>query len=444
MPRLVRTVALSVLGAVAIIGAACGGWWTPKPSEGPKPALPAPAPVASDSDETEGAIRFLEARVKSDPDDFIAQNKLAAYYLRRQRETGDISFIDLASRTARASLNALKEEQNPDGLAALAQAELSRHDFSSARENALRLTELAPRESFPYQILGDAELELGNYEKATEAFNKMRELESSPSVASEARRARLALLHGDHAGAVLRLNSALLLALDERVVDRETVAWCRWQLGEVAFASGDYKRAEEHYRDALVTFPDYHRALASFGRTRAALGDLAGAIEHYERVTRILPDPSYVASLGDLYKLTGREQEAAQQYALVEKIARLGKGQGELYNRQLAYFFADHDMKADEAYSSAVKEYAVRRDIYGADVLAWAALKAGRLEEARKMSREALRLGTRDARLFYHAGMIASAAGDRTSARDYLERALKLSPQFDPLQATVARSVLEQ
>jgi Tfp pilus assembly protein PilF len=66
------------------------------------------------------------------------------------------------------------------------------------------------------------------------------------------------------------------------------------------------------------------------------------------------------------------------------------------------------------------------------------------LEEARKMSREALRLGTRDARLFYHAGMIASAAGYRTSARDYLERALKLSPQFDPLQATVARSVLEQ
>ena len=49
--------------------------------------------------------------------------------------------------------------------------------------------------------------------------------------------------------------------------------------------------------------------------------------------------------------------------------------------------------------------------------------------------REALRLGTRDARLFYHAGMIALAARDKAAARSYLERALALSPQFDLMQA---------
>ena len=56
--------------------------------------------------------------------------------------------------------------------------------------------------------------------------------------------------------------------------------------------------------------------------------------------------------------------------------------------------------------------------------------------------KEALRLGTRDARLLYHAGMIALAANDSTSARDYLKRALALSPQFDPLQATKAKQAL--
>ena len=76
--------------------------------------------------------------------------------------------------------------------------------------------------------------------------------------------------------------------------------------------------------------------------------------------------------------------------------------------------------------------------------LAWAALKAGKVDEAQSAIKEALRLGTRDAKLYYHAGMIAKAAGDRTAARSHLERALKLSPQFDPLQAEVARKTLQE
>src|SRR5438034_11113508 len=101
-------------------------------------------------------------------------------------------------------------------------------------------------------------------------------------------------------------------------------------------------------------------------------------------------------------------------------------------------------MKAGEAYDSAAREYEVRRDIYGADAVAWTALKAGKLAEAQTAIKEALRLGTKDAKLFYHAGMIARAAGDKGAARDYLQRALKLNPQFDPLQAQIAKKTLEE
>jgi hypothetical protein len=55
----------------------------------------------------------------------------------------------------------------------------------------------------------------------------------------------------------------------------------------------------------------------------------------------------------------------------------------------------------------AVREYESRRDIYGADAVAWTAFKAGKVDEAQTMMRLALRLGTEDARLFYHAAMIA-------------------------------------
>jgi Flp pilus assembly protein TadD len=92
----------------------------------------------------------------------------------------------------------------------------------------------------------------------------------------------------------------------------------------------------------------------------------------------------------------------------------------------------------------AAAEYKVRRDIYGADALAWTALKAGRLSEAQAAIKEALRLGTKDARLWYHAGMIARAAGDQAEAKKFLQQALQLSPHFDPLQSVAAEKALAE
>ena len=77
--------------------------------------------------------------------------------------------------------------------------------------------------------------------------------------------------------------------------------------------------------------------------------------------------------------------------------ATLNDFNGTLYNRQLALFYADHDLKPNEAYANAAKEYTVRRDIYGADALAWAALKAGKLDEAQAAIKDAMRLNTDDA-----------------------------------------------
>lgn len=412
------------------------------PSSTAPPPLPAATTLTSSTEGTETAIRFLEDRVSRDHDDFIAYNKLAGYYLQRQRETGSLSYLDLALRAASASLAAMPAEMNKGGLAALAQTEYASHEFTSARDHALRLAELDRAKSYPYQLLGDALLELGDYDKATSAFGQMERL-GGASVGAETRLARAALLRGQTEAAIRHLSDALALALVQEPPSRETIAWIRWQLGEAAFSIGVYQTAEQRYRDALATFPDYYRVLGSLGRVLAARGDVPGAIEQYERAISIIPDPSFVAALGDLYKISGREKEATAQYKLVEHIARLSAMNGVLYNRQLALFYADHDMKAEEAYASAVKEYVVRRDIYGADAVAWTGLKAGKLAEAQSAIKEALRLGTRDAKLFYHAGMISQATGDFASARDYLERVLKLNPQFDPMQTLNARHALE-
>jgi tetratricopeptide (TPR) repeat protein len=396
--------------------------------------LPAAAALPSDLAASQSAIRFLEARVKADPDDMVAQNKLGGYYLEALRATGQLTYLDLARRAAQASLKTLPVEMNSGGMVLLAQTEFAAHQFAAVREHAEQLLKLDNRKPYSYQLLGDAQLELGDYEAARSALTKLAEL-APGQVSTETRLARLAALRGDHAREREHYENALRTALAVVPPNRETVAWCRWQLGETAFSTGDYRTAEQHYRESLTTFPNYYRALAGLGRARAAQGDVSGAIEQYEHAVHLLPEPPTVAALGDLYQLAGRGAEAATQYALCEQLAQLGQAHGELYSRHLALFYADHDLKTAEAYQAARQEYTQRRDIYGADALAWTALKAGKVAEAQTAIKDALRLGTQDAKLFYHAGLIARAAGETAAATDYLQRAAKLNPQFDPLQA---------
>lgn len=434
----------AALGWLALSASGCGelGASRARTSRAAVAALPPAAPLAADDTATERSMRFLEDKVRRDPEDFSAHNKLAGYYHQRLRETGDLNYLELTLRAARASLASVPVVRNTGGLAALTQYELAAHDFAAAREHATQLTQLEPHKTYPYGLLGDALLELGDYDKAADAFRQMTRESGGISEATETRQARNTQLHGDNVAAQHHYANALALALDQLATPRETVAWYQWQLGETTFAGGDYETAEQHYRAALETFPDYFRALAGLGRVRAARGDLPGAIAQYERAIQRMPDPGFVAALGDLYKLAGREREAVEQYQLVEQIGHLSALNGALYNRQLALFYADHNLKSAEAYAQAAREYEVRHDIYGADAVAWTALKAGKSEEAQQAMKEALRLGTQDARLLYHAGMIARAAGDGAAAHDYLRRALTLSPQFDPLQAANARKAL--
>ena len=92
----------------------------------------------------------------------------------------------------------------------------------------------------------------------------------------------------------------------------------------------------------------------------------------------------------------------------------------------------------------AQQELAVRKDIYGYDVLAWALYKNGRFEEARDAIDEALVQGTKDARLFFHAGMIYHGLGEAPKAKEFLARALATNPYFHIFHAGLAERTLKE
>jgi len=78
-----------------------------------------------------------------------------------------------------------------------------------------------------------------------------------------------------------------------------------------------------------------------------------------------------------------------------------------------------------------------------ADARAWALHRLGRDPAAKRFVDEALRLGSRDPLLRYHAGAIEAALGDVTAARRDLELALATDPGFSATGAAEARRLLE-
>jgi hypothetical protein len=87
---------------------------------------------------------------------------------------------------------------------------------------------------------------------------------------------------------------------------------------------------------------------------------------------------------------------------------------------ELALYLADHRPGA-EAVSLAEDAVARRPNVGAWDALAWARFTAGDAEVAAAAITEALRLGTIDPRIRYHAAEIAMATGDTAGARAHVE-----------------------
>jgi tetratricopeptide (TPR) repeat protein len=315
---------------------------------------------------------------------------------------------------------------------------LTYHRFGEALELAQRAQQIRPQDHDVYGAITDALVELGDYKGAVDAAQKMVDLR--PDTSSYSRVSHLRALHGDNQGAIEAMRAAADAASPQ---NPESMAWCRVQLGNELINAQKLHEAEREFDRALRYFPDYHLALAAKGRARLLAHDVENAIKYYQLAENRVPLPEYAIALGDIFTSLGRTDDARREHELVEFVEKSGAMDG-TYSLQLALFWADHDTRLDDALTVTERERRARSDIYTCDALAWCLYKNGKLAEAKTAITEALRLGTRDPRLHYHAGMIANALGDHGAATKYLKTALEINPDFDILQSDNARNTLKQ
>lgn len=436
-----RRTTLLVGGAVAValsLGGLVGGVLAePRSAAGP-PAVPAALTERALAGTAGGigvsALATLEEQARSRPRDAALLTQLGLAYQLRWRETADPSYLPRSETALRRAVRFGAEDAYAVlGLGSLA---LIRHDFKAALRYGRHAQRLLPGSSRPFGIIGDALVELGRYDRAFAAFERMVSLR--PALPSYARVAYARELTGDRDGAL----AAMRLALDAAAGEPESAAWVHVELAKLSRALGRREAARRHAKAALRAFPGYPSARVELARIEAASGKLGAAVGQARRAADAVPTSSSVALLADLLARAGRRAEAARQRQTVAAVDRLLAAGGIAVDLESVLWRADNRIGPTETIELARAARAARPSIYGDDALAWALARAGRCVEAVELARRALRLGTKDGLLYFHLGYAEGCAGDRTAMRAWYARALAIDPAFSVRWAPVARAAL--
>ena len=398
--RLANIVPVAMIAAVASM-VVYANWRDDKQSRAPFTAAPpigTPGAPTTSRESLARRIEEMDARLKTHPDDAGARLALADALLRQTRVTGNAG---LAMRAEKTLTDLLRDDPaNYDANRLLGALYLSQHRFRDAVRAGENNRAARPYDPVNYGVIGDAHLELGEYDAAFAAFDRMMALR--PSAASYARVAYARELQGNLEGA---LESMQLAVTATSPTDPEGLAWAQSQVGDLYLQLGRVREAKSAYTAASHAFPGHPFAVAGYAKAIARDGDVTGAIELLRGLSEKSPTPDVFAQLGDLLARQGYQRAAELQWALAEATWRSDAPEP----KNLARFLADHDRKIGEAVTIAETAAADRHDIFTDDALAWAYFKAGRIGDAKTAIARALRTGTKDASIRAHAAAIGRA-----------------------------------
>jgi tetratricopeptide (TPR) repeat protein len=427
--------------ALLLLALGCNEAQTPAPAASAPPATAASArPLRYEeialappkgARPIDGQIVALQQRLEVSPDLLDDWVLLGRAWINKAREAADHGLYHAAEACAQIVL-----QRDPKNLLAqnlIAQVMLEEHRFLDARVVAQEILASYPHDVNALGTLSDAMLELGRYDEAIEAADEMNDLK--PGLPSYGRAAYLKWLRGDVDGALESFRAAAEAGRDP--TEPEPRVWAIVQSALVFWHKGDLEGADAGAKLALKELPGHPAALALAGRVAHARGDAEHAAELLQQSFDAYPTIETAWRLGDARAAAGDQPGAEKAYATI----RPGEDHDK---RTAAQFFAAKDRRIDDAVRLARAEIETRPGIYTWDALAWALYRAGKLDEAQKASDEAMRLGTKDGTLLFHAGAIRIARGDEAEGKNLVRAALAMNRHFDVTGAGEAAKLLAE
>ena len=370
----------------------------------------------------------LIRKIKADPSDIRSAIALANAYIMESRISGNIAYYDKAAMRTIENILA-KEPGNYEALLLKALLQLSMHHFSDGLATATTAVNINPNNAFVYGLLVDANVELGNYDAALEAADKM--ISTRPDLRSYSRIAYLREIYGDYPGAV----SAMRMAVGSGVPSEESTEWCRTQLGRLYENMGDISSAAFQYNLSLAARPGYAYALAGLGRIASYEKKYDSAVYYYEQAQNEVSDLGIKENLAIACTNAGRIEKAnalnKEVIAEMNKNAKMSNDDptiGHYSDRELAYAYLQNN-DYDKALEHALAEYNRRpKNIDVNETMAWVYYKRNEIDKAVSYLNAALVTHSKNPALLCTAGLIYAKKGDTQKGKMMLALALKNDP----------------
>jgi len=380
-----------------------------------------PASVAQQPSPAEQSMATAQQLIEKNPKNYEAFNALALALSRRARETSDVKFYSQAEEVLQKSFAIAPG--NFDGERIHVWLLLGKHEFAAALAEATKLNKKMPDDVMVYGFLTDANVELGNYDAAEKACQRMLDLRNG-NLPAVTRAAYLRELFGETDGALELMNIAFQSTPPAQAEDS---AWILTQMAHLYLSTGNLDKSEKLSRQALAMFPGYHYALGNLAKVRIQQKRYGEAVSLLQQRYQAAPHAENLYDLAEALQLDGKTDEAKKAFVEFEQKSLAETSRADNSNHELIFYYTDHANQPAKALEVASREIARRHDVFTLDAYAWALFGNGQYAEARKPIETALAVGIRDAKIFRHAGEIALKAGDKPSAERYLREAIQLN-----------------
>ena len=224
-----------------------------------------------------------------------------------------------------------------------------------------------------------------------------------------------------------RWRGQILQARDSGLTPVESAAF-EFRFGEAHVLRGELDQAESAYMNALRDFPGFAPAHTGLGMLYARRGRSDMAQRQFTQALELNPNDSMSnVMIGMSQQERGDVQQAIASY---EKVLENGSGSAAAAAaNNLAYIFIDSDVDRALELARRANELAPNNAAI-ADTLGWVLFKTGEYAEAEPLLSRSLETLTDNAEVHYHLGMTRQQLGKTDDARQLLQKALELDPNF--------------
>jgi tetratricopeptide (TPR) repeat protein len=381
------------------------------------------------------AVSRAREMVANNPQDAVGYVALGYALCHQAQETVTLALYTEADQALNRALQI--SPNNFEARKAQVCVELGRHEFARAREHAMILNKRMPDDIMVYGLLVDANSALGNYPEAENAAQWMLNLRPGNTPAF-LHAADLREVFGEQQGALQLLKLVLDSSSPADVSGRAAVLT---QMARINLEIGDLTSGQALAVNALSLQANDPRANLVMAQLRQLQGKPEDAIPLIRASYQALPTVQTLYALACAMQEAGMREEARNTFAQFEQKALEQSSHPDNANRELIFYYTDHANNPVKALSIAELEVAHRHDVFSLDAYAWALCKNGRYADAKKQMDTALKVGVREAPIFYHAGEIESQLGNITEARRMFTASVELK-SFRSQDADVALASL--